>query len=296
MASSFTTNKRIEKPGNNDYVNTWNVPVNANFDAIDQALGGVTFLNATGAVGTVTLLDTQYRSLMLFVSGAQTGNAVYSLPTGVGGMWVVRNTTTGGSHTVTIASAGGGASVAVPRGQTSLLAVDGTDVRSVGTTLAETEALLAQIDVFAGVGLTGGGPLSGDVTLTADQATSADWRDNQADKLLNPNAIWGAMSEVALVDASSVVWDMQTGFDFIVTLGGNRAIANPTNVKVGQKGRLVVRQDGTGSRTLTWGNSYKFVNGLAPTLSTAANAIDVLYYDVRASNFVIINAAGRGFA
>ncbi len=114
MASSFTTNKRIEKPGNNDYVNTWNVPVNANFDAIDQALGGVTFLNATGAVGTVTLLDTQYRSLILLVSGALTGNANYRLPAGVGGQWIVRNTTTG-AFTVTVSSAGGGTSVSVPQ-------------------------------------------------------------------------------------------------------------------------------------------------------------------------------------
>jgi hypothetical protein len=129
MASSYTTNLRIEKPGNNDYVNTWNVPINANFDVIDQALGGVTFLNATGAVGTVTLLDTQYRSLILLVSGAQTGNAVYSLPAGVGGQWIVRNTTTG-AFTVTISSAGGGASIAIPQGGTDTVYCDGTNVRT----------------------------------------------------------------------------------------------------------------------------------------------------------------------
>jgi hypothetical protein len=135
MASSFTANKRIEKPGNNDYVNTWNVPVNANFDAIDQALGGVTFLNATGAVGTVTLLDTQYRSPMLFVSGAMTGNAVYRIPAGVGGVWVVRNVTTGTSS-VTISSAGGGTTIVVPRDQTVIVFSDGTNIRRATASVA----------------------------------------------------------------------------------------------------------------------------------------------------------------
>ena len=39
MTSTFTTNKSIEKPANGDYVNDWNVPVNADWDIIDQAFG-----------------------------------------------------------------------------------------------------------------------------------------------------------------------------------------------------------------------------------------------------------------
>lgn len=44
---------------------------------------------------------------------------------------------------------------------------------------------------------------------------------------------------------------------------------------------LMVRQDGTGSRTLAWSTLVKWPNGTAPTLSTAASAIDIMafYYD-----------------
>lgn len=128
MASSYTTNKGIEKPGNNDYIDTWNVPVNANADIIDKALGGLTSLNATGAVGTVTLTATQYQALSLSISGAQTGNAIYRIPSGVGGVWIVRNTTTGGSYSTTISSAAGGASVVVPRDETIVIASDGSNI------------------------------------------------------------------------------------------------------------------------------------------------------------------------
>ena len=40
-------------------------------------------------------------------------------------------------------------------------------------------------------------------------------------------------------------------------------------------------QDGTGSRTLSFHSDYKFAGGTAPTLSTAANAIDRLDYVIR---------------
>lgn len=129
MASTYTTNKSIEKPGNGDYVNTWSTPVNDDWDIIDASLGGTTTLNATGASGTVTLTVGQYRPPTIIVSGVLTANVTYSLPSGVGGQWVVYNITTG-SFTVTLASAGGGTSVVITQGKATLLFSDGTNVRS----------------------------------------------------------------------------------------------------------------------------------------------------------------------
>jgi hypothetical protein len=134
MVSTYTTNKVIEKPGNGDYVDTWNVPANGDFDIIDQAFGGVTSLNATA--GNATLSAAQYRSLILAISGAMSAGVTYTIPSGVGGQWIVRNTTTdssGGPWTVTIASAGGGTSVVVDRSQNVTIFCDGTNVRVSGT-------------------------------------------------------------------------------------------------------------------------------------------------------------------
>lgn len=39
---------------------------------------------------------------------------------------------------------------------------------------------------------------------------------------------------------------------------------------------LVLRQDATGTRTVTWPASVKWAAGAAPTLSTAGSAIDVI--------------------
>lgn len=63
----------------------------------------------------------------------------------------------------------------------------------------------------------------------------------------------------------------------VATFGaGNLTIANPTNVKAGQSWVLSLIQDGTGSRTVTWGSNFKWASATAPTLSTAASAKDVI--------------------
>jgi len=129
MTSSYTTNKVLEKPGNGDYVDLWNVPVNGDMDIIDQAFGGVTSLNATG--GSATLTAAQYRSLVLSVSGAMSASVTYTIPSGKGGQWIVYNNTTdatGGPWSVVIASGGGGTSYTVTRGQRVLIYSDGTNI------------------------------------------------------------------------------------------------------------------------------------------------------------------------
>ena len=293
MASTFSTNKNLEMPGNGDYVDTWNVPVNDDLNVIDAALGGTTALSLT--TGASTLSVSQYQKLILSITGALVANVTYSIPSTVGGFWIVRNATTN-AFSVTIANTGGGANVVVSQSSVQLVYSDGTNIRSVGATLAEVLAIIALIDVNAGAGLTGGGSLASDVTLAADFATSAQWCSNTNDKVLEPPAIWGAMAEVTLTDGATISWDMGSGFDFVVTLGGNRTMAAPTNTKVGQKGRLIIQQDGTGSRTMTWNSVFDFANATAPTLSTTASAKDYLYYDVRSATEIFISLAGRAVA
>ena len=124
MTSTFTTNKTLELPGNGDYVNTWNIPANGDFSIIDAALGGVTSLNATS--GSATLTVSQYRPLILNISGAISADVTYTIPSGVGGQWVVNNNTTGG-HNVIIASGGAGTTATVGDGFSVTVVCDGTN-------------------------------------------------------------------------------------------------------------------------------------------------------------------------
>ncbi len=89
---------------------------------------------------------------------------------------------------------------------------------------------------------------------------------------------------VTLTDGATITPDFDASNHFQVTLGGNRTLANPTNVVAGQSGVIRVVQDGTGSRTLAYGSNWKFSNGAAPVLTTTANAVDLLVYFVESSS------------
>lgn len=60
-----------------------------------------------------------------------------------------------------------------------------------------------------------------------------------------------------------------------LTLTGNCTITFPT-ATAGHSFTLILRQDGTGSRTVTWPSEVKWASGVAPTLTTTASAVDIL--------------------
>jgi len=93
-----------------------------------------------------------------------------------------------------------------------------------------------------------------------------------------------------LTDAATITPDFSSNNNFKVTLGGNRTLANATNTTVGQSGVIYIIQDGTGSRTVSFGLAYKFVDNSAPTLTTTANAVDAIVYSVRTANSYVCNA------
>jgi hypothetical protein len=84
--------------------------------------------------------------------------------------------------------------------------------------------------------------------------------------------------ESTLSDAANISWNVQTDPAAKVTLAGNRTLDNPTNMTAGTTYVLRVIQDATGSRTLSYGANYKWPGGTAPTLSTGANAVDILSF------------------
>ena len=94
----------------------------------------------------------------------------------------------------------------------------------------------------------------------------------------------------------SVLLDFNSFQNFIITLDGNITLANPTTENVGQSGIIVAIQDGSGSRSLTLGGDYESAAGGGITLSTGANAVDILPYMVVAANRIAIGAPQLAFA
>ena len=93
-------------------------------------------------------------------------------------------------------------------------------------------------------------------------------------------------TETTLTDQATINWDASTEDVCKLTLGGNRTLAAPSNGTTGQFISILVIQDGTGSRTITWNAVYEFASDTAPTLTTTANLGDVFVFRYNGSKWL----------
>lgn len=96
----------------------------------------------------------------------------------------------------------------------------------------------------------------------------------------------GAVSTLSIV-SSNVTPDFASNNFFTLTLDDSVTFQAPTNLVPGQAGVIFLVQDATGSRTASFNTYYKFPEGTAPTLSTAANTVDMMTYVVKSSTEIL---------
>lgn len=131
--------------------------------------------------------------------------------------------------------------------------------------------------------------------VVANATTATSFTANQTfvvANVTNQLQVYGAtwQNMITLTDASTLTLNLAQTQNFTVTLGGSRTVANATNIQTGQSGMLVVRQDGTGGRTLTFGTGWRFPGNTAPTLTTTASAVDVIVFTARDSGNLVAQA------
>lgn len=169
--------------------------------------------------------------------------------------------------------------------------------------------------ITAGTGLTGGGDLTADRTLTVSYGTTAgtaaqgnDSRITGAEQTANKGTANGyaplnssskvptnnlpiVFPPVSLTDAATIATDASQGNHFRVVLGGNRTLGNPTNPTDGQKVMWELIQDSTGSRTITLDTAFALGTDISSiTLTTTASKRDFLgaVYNATASKWYVI--------
>jgi len=121
--------------------------------------------------------------------------------------------------------------------------------------------------------------VNGAVTLrydnTARIATTATGIDVTGNVTYSGSSL---TAEDTLTDGSTVTWNAINSPVAKVTLAGNRTITVSNNLGTGQYISVLVIQDGTGSRTLTWNAMFEFKDDTAPTLTTTASKGDLFTF------------------
>ena len=119
-----TSNRGYEVPTHGSEVDTWDVPLNENFDLMDKNLGAVSSISLTNV--NVTLSAGQYACGTIRLSGTLTGNVLVLFPN-VSGWWTVENRCTGNFY-VAARLVAGGDQIGLPPGEAIDVFADGTNM------------------------------------------------------------------------------------------------------------------------------------------------------------------------
>jgi hypothetical protein len=313
MASTYTTRIRLNKQGTGDNDSTWGTVLNDEvIDLTDFAIAGYTTISLVGGDVSLTANDgaaDTARSAMLELTGTLTGDTGVYLPSGITKSYIVKNNTSGSFNATILID--GGTGTAVPQGGSIIVMTDGTtvtdavDTTALGLGTASTLNFGTSVNELIPVSSADARyvAVSTDSTITSAKtftsATTFSAITTFSASTTFTSTVVGTGSQaysspvsVAVV-TSAVSLDFATGNNFTTILNGNVSIANPVNPQPGQSGIIYVLQDGAGSRTMSFNANWEFTGGTAPTLSTAASAVDALIYNVRTSTaisgFVITN-------
>lgn len=97
--------------------------------------------------------------------------------------------------------------------------------------------------------------------------------------------------------SSATTLDFDTYQNFILTLGATSiSLDNPTTEAEGQVGFIIFIQDGTGNRSVSPASDYITPANAVLTLSTAANAVDLVPYAVQADNKILLGTPQLAFS
>ena len=93
----------------------------------------------------------------------------------------------------------------------------------------------------------------------------------------------------ATVSSGIILLDFSSANNFEVTLEGSSTLAPSVSPSGGQNGSILIRQDGTGSRTLSYSGGWSFSNGSAPTLTLTPSGVDLLAYYAPNTSTIVAN-------
>ena len=323
MASTYTTNLRLTKQADGENPNSWGQILNDGVISLaDEAIAGYTTISI-GSAATVNLTandgaDDQARSAFLEIKGS-IGTVATSIflviPSKTKSYSILNKVSANNASDAVIMRVAGNTGVTLGRSSTTFQHVvcDATSVINanlLSNTVCITDNLFVGNATNIGGTCTIGGAVQlnstvcvsgaaifkstvtvegaanfkSTVTVEGAQVNKSTTRFEAAVSLASGAPVHQIITTIA--DAASIVMNMATNNQFLVTLGGNRTLAAPTNLTVGQTGHIYAIQNVGGGHTLSYNAVFKFPGGTDPVATTSAGAVNLLVFSVSATDKV----------
>lgn len=271
--STYTQNSGIELIGTGERSGTWGTATNTNLQILERLATGVGTISLSGTTHTLsfsdaTLSDGHYKLLILGGSPSGT-NTITMSPNDAAHLYFVKN----GSGQDAIFTQGTGGDVTVANGDSALIYSDGAGSGAQVVDLTSILAItLSQLGITASAtelnynDITTLGLSEASKTVTAD-ANGVVTFDN------------GVSEEYTAITSSSnsVTVNLRDGTVFSHTLTENTTFtfSNPAaSGKVSAFTLKLVQDASASGYTVAWPAAVDWANGIAPTISTSANAVD----------------------
>lgn len=123
-----------------------------------------------------------------------------------------------------------------------------------------------------------GGTISSLTTAQVGTLTSA-----VANTPIRLDALYTTPQTYSPSASGTATLDLSLGNDHKITMPAGNITVALSNATTGQKFKVDVTQDATGSRTVTWFSTIKWAGGNAPTLTPTANKRDTFGFEVTGS-------------
>ena len=321
MASTYSSDLKLELMATGENAGTWGTKTNNNLNLVQQAIGGFEQVTVgSGATVALAMTDgtvSNARNMVVKVATVTlSGATVLTVPDSIEKMYIFDVTAVTNPTNLTIKTASG-TGFSPDQAKIYFAYSNGTNIVEVSLDSlggAVGTASLPTVPITkGGTGLTaagsanqalkmnsGGSALEFGTLPIAGGGTGATTLAGANIVASNANTTFTKALRGSTLTAGSQTGSVTLDFDtyqhFVLTATGNVTLANPTTESVGQSGIIVFIQDGTGSRTLSLGTDYETAGGAGLTISTAASAVDVIPYFVKAASSIQLGAPQLAFA
>jgi hypothetical protein len=152
MASSYSTDLKLELMVTGENAGTWGDKTNSNLNLIQQAIAGYETINVGASDVTLVMSNatlSNARNMILNLSGSLTGARQVLVPDGIEKFYIVRDQTTRNGNSLTIKTVSGSGFAIETSGQLVACYSDGTNIVEISLNTLTGTIATAQIDNLA---------------------------------------------------------------------------------------------------------------------------------------------------